>query len=101
MATCIDLAGAEYPAQIADRAIDPLQGQSLLPIFKGEERAPHETLYFHFGNDRALRQGDWKLCHHSVAYFADESEHAAMGYGSVPAVRRADRSSTGNPFHYR
>lgn len=60
-ATLIDLAGAEYPGQIGDRVIDPLQGLSLAPIFRGETRAPHETLYFHFGTDRALRQGPWKL----------------------------------------
>jgi arylsulfatase len=32
-----------------------------LPIFGGGTRAGHETLYFHFGTDRALRQGPWKL----------------------------------------
>ena len=31
------------------------------PILNGETRKPHETLYFHFGTDRALRQGPWKL----------------------------------------
>ncbi|MCP4811592.1 MAG: hypothetical protein GY888_03710 [Planctomycetaceae bacterium] len=61
MATFIDLAGAEYPKSIGDRQIDPLQGKSLLPIFQGKEREGHETLYFHFGTDRALRQGPWKL----------------------------------------
>ncbi len=61
MATFIELAGATYPQQIGDRRIDPLQGKSLLPIFRGETRRPHETLYFHFGTDRALRQGPWKL----------------------------------------
>jgi len=61
MATFTELAGATYPEQIGDRRIDPLQGKSLLPIFRGETRQPHETLYFHFGTDRALRQGPWKL----------------------------------------
>jgi len=61
MATFIDLTGATYPKQIADRRIDPLGGKSLLPIFRGERRQGHETLYFHFGTDRALRQGPWKL----------------------------------------
>ncbi|MEE8450808.1 MAG: arylsulfatase [Thermoguttaceae bacterium] len=61
MATFIDLADAAYPKQIGDRQIDPLMGKSLAPIFRGETRAPHEPLYFHFGTDRALRQGSWKL----------------------------------------
>jgi arylsulfatase A-like enzyme len=61
MATFIDLADADYPTEIGNRKIDPLQGKSLLPIFRGETREPHEQLYFHFGTDRALRQGPWKL----------------------------------------
>ena len=61
MATFIELAGATYPERIGDRRIDPLQGKSLLPILRGETRPPHEPLYFHFGTDRALRQGEWKL----------------------------------------
>jgi arylsulfatase len=61
MATFVELSGGTYPKQIGDRQIDPLQGKSLLPIFRGETRQGHETLYFHFGTDRALRQGPWKL----------------------------------------
>lgn len=61
MATFVDLSDATYPTQVGDRQIDPLQGKSLLPIFQGQHREPHETLYFHFGTDRALRQGAWKL----------------------------------------
>jgi arylsulfatase len=61
MATFLDITGATYPTQIGDRSIDPLQGKSLLPIFRGRTRKPHETLYFHFGTDRALRQEPWKL----------------------------------------
>ena len=61
MATFIELSGAKYPKQVGARTIDPLEGKSLLPIFQGEERDGHENLYFHFGTDRALRQGQWKL----------------------------------------
>ena len=61
MATFIDLAGAAYPSEIGGRKVDPLQGKSLLPIFRDESREGHEQLYFHFGSDRALRQGPWKL----------------------------------------
>ena len=61
MATFVDLSHGDYPSKVGDRNIDPLEGKSLLPIFEGKERQPHETLYFHFGTDRALRQGAWKL----------------------------------------
>lgn len=61
MATFLELGNAEYPEKIKDRLIDPLEGRSLVPIFKNEERKGHETLYFHFGMDRALRKGKWKI----------------------------------------
>lgn len=61
MATFIELSGAKYPKQVGERMIDPLEGKSLVPIIQGKERAGHENLYFHFGTDRALRQGKWKL----------------------------------------
>ena len=61
MATFIDVADAKYPNQIGERKVDPLQGKSLLPILSGQQRAGHASLYFHFGTDRAVRQGPWKL----------------------------------------
>lgn len=62
MATCLDVSGAGYPAEIGSRKMDPLQGKSLLPILRGEVRAPHESLYFNFSaGDRALVQGKWKV----------------------------------------
>ena len=61
LATFIDVAAAKYPTQIGERRIEPLMGKSLLPILQGKERQPHENLYFHFGTDRALRNGPWKI----------------------------------------
>ena len=61
MATAIELAGAEYPETVRGNKVDPLQGRSLSPVFRGETRSPHQDLYFRFGTDRALRQGKWKL----------------------------------------
>jgi arylsulfatase len=61
MATFLDLGKGTYPEAIGDRVIDPLQGVSLAPVFRGKRRAGHDTLYQHFGTDRALRQGDWKV----------------------------------------
>lgn len=61
MPTFLQLTAADYPESIGGRTMEPLQGRSLLPIFRGEHFEPHDQLYFHFGTDRALRQGDWKL----------------------------------------
>jgi len=61
MATCIDLGGAKYPKQVRGNKDDPLMGKSLAPLFAGGSRTGHEFLYFHFGNNRAIRRGNWKL----------------------------------------
>jgi len=58
MATCLEVTGLSYP-QHTD--LQPLQGRSLVPLFEGEGREPHEALYFRFGQCRALRQGKWKV----------------------------------------
>jgi len=61
MATCLELAGREYPTEVAGRPIEPLVGQSLAPLLAGNKLPPNRELYFHFGPNRALRQGDWKV----------------------------------------
>ncbi len=61
MATFLELGKATYPRQVGNRTIDPLQGKSLLPILRGRQREGHASLYQHFGTDRALREGDWKV----------------------------------------
>jgi arylsulfatase A-like enzyme len=61
MATLLDVAGSDYPKTYEDQPLKPLRGRSLLPIFQGQQREPHEALYFQFSNNRAVRKGNWKL----------------------------------------
>jgi arylsulfatase len=61
MATAVEVAGAEYPRRFDGREIAPLQGRSLMPILLGQQRDGHDYLYFQFANNRAIRQGPWKL----------------------------------------
>jgi len=57
MATCLDVAGAAYPGA----PVTPLEGKSLLPVFEGRTREPHDVLYWEHMGNRAVRQGKWKL----------------------------------------
>lgn len=62
MTTCLEVAGTEYPAELNGQKISPPRGLSLLPIFEGKTREPHEAIYFSFyGKNNAIRVGDWKL----------------------------------------
>jgi arylsulfatase A-like enzyme len=54
--TVLAAAGIETPG---DAKFD---GVNLLPYLKGENTAvPHDKLYWRFGQQRAIRAGDWKL----------------------------------------
>jgi arylsulfatase len=61
MATCLDVAGVEYPEKFKGRGILPQEGKSLLPIFQGKTRPGHEALFWEHEGNRAVRQGQWKL----------------------------------------
>jgi len=62
MATCLDVAGGEYPKTFNGKEIQPLEGKSLLPTFEnvGGASVPRVLFWEHEGN-RAVRQGKWKL----------------------------------------
>ncbi len=61
MATCLDVADAEYPEQFLQRDLLPLAGKSLLPVFEGKTRDEHESLCWNVSGSRAVRMGHWKL----------------------------------------
>ncbi|MBM3335024.1 arylsulfatase [Candidatus Sumerlaeota bacterium] len=61
MATCADVAGAEYPKTFNGREITPLEGKSLLPILRGGTRSGHDALFWEHEGNKAVRQGKWKL----------------------------------------
>ena len=61
MATCLDMAGVDYPESFNDNRITPLVGKSLLPVFDAKTREPHARLYWEHEGNRAIREGRWKL----------------------------------------
>lgn len=60
MATCIDLAATAYPTISRGYRTVPLEGESLMPILRGQSRERSPILWEHEGN-RAMRDGKWKL----------------------------------------
>jgi len=62
MPTFIELAEGRYPEQVDGRPIVPVEGLSLVPIFEGKQRAGHPSLWWEFAGNRAVREGNWKLC---------------------------------------
>jgi arylsulfatase A-like enzyme len=61
LATCVDIAGADYPSDFKGHEIQPREGVSLLPTFEGRALERKEPLYWEHEGNRAIREGDWKL----------------------------------------
>ena len=60
MATCVDLAGAKYPAEFHGRPIQPMEGRSLAPAF-ADQPIQRDALFWEHEGNAAVRVGDWKL----------------------------------------
>ena len=60
MATCLDVAGADYPARFNGNDIIPLEGTSLVPLFHDQPNHKEALIWEHEGN-KAVRRGRWKL----------------------------------------
>ncbi|HAD20902.1 MAG TPA: arylsulfatase [Opitutae bacterium] len=61
MATCVDLAKAEYPKEVNGQKIVPLQGVSLKPSFSRKNLQRKNPIYWEHEGNRAIRIGKWKL----------------------------------------
>lgn len=61
MATCVDLAGAAYPGRFAGHSIQPMQGVSLAPAFRGQPLNRPQPIFWEHEGNRAMRDGRWKL----------------------------------------
>ena len=62
MATCLDLAQAEYPTEYQGNKITPMAGKSLLPVIQGNEEPIHtEPLFWEHEGNKAVRVGNYKL----------------------------------------
>ncbi|TWT58082.1 Arylsulfatase [Thalassoglobus neptunius] len=61
LATCLDVADADYPEEFNGQVIKQAPGKSLVPTFLDPERREHRTLFWEHEAHAAIREGDWKL----------------------------------------
>jgi arylsulfatase A-like enzyme len=61
MATCVDVAGAQYPAEYRGHAIEAMEGVSLRPAFGGEPLARTQPIFWEHEGNKAVRETRWKL----------------------------------------
>jgi arylsulfatase len=60
MATCVEIAGAQYPSSFKGKSIPPCQGKSLTSAFQGLPDAGHDYICWEYEGKMAVRQGKWK-----------------------------------------
>lgn len=60
MATCLDVAGADYPEEYKNHAIIPMEGKSLVTTFTNFAKEERTLCWEHLGR-RAIRKGNFKL----------------------------------------
>ncbi len=64
MATFVELAATNYPANYKDKPVPPMMGISLVPAFQNRKSKGHDVLFNeHFGA-RYVRSGEWKMVAH-------------------------------------
>lgn len=61
MATCVDVARADYPTEVDGKSITPLPGVSLAPAFAGNEVKRPTPIFWEHEANCAVRDGKWKI----------------------------------------
>jgi arylsulfatase len=61
MATCVNVAGMEFPTTHAGHELIGLEGVSLKPVLSGKSLKRTDAIYFEHHLNCAIRDGDWKL----------------------------------------
>ncbi|HNQ89907.1 MAG TPA: arylsulfatase [Verrucomicrobiota bacterium] len=59
--TCLDVAGASYPAEYEGKALIPLEGVSLRPAFEGKPLGRSRPIFWEHEANRAVLDSPWKL----------------------------------------
>ena len=61
VATCLDAAGAAYPAEFAGRCVEPIAGESFADLFGGGTWRRRQPIFWEHEGNRAVRMDNWKL----------------------------------------
>ncbi|HSO48410.1 MAG TPA: sulfatase/phosphatase domain-containing protein, partial [Rhizobiaceae bacterium] len=59
--TILEAAGVAYPAELGGHSIQPIDGESLIPLFQGKPWTRSQPIYWEHEGNCAVRVGDFKL----------------------------------------
>ncbi|MCW9712731.1 arylsulfatase [Aliifodinibius salicampi] len=61
MPTLVEVSGADYPKEYRGESIHPMEGVSLLPLFKGDSIEREHPLFYEWNSGRAIQTEKWKM----------------------------------------
>ncbi|MEM7034595.1 MAG: arylsulfatase [Chloroflexota bacterium] len=61
MATCLEVSGVAYPESYNGKVIQPVEGESMAPLLKGEDWTRDRPIFWEHEGNRAVRLREWKL----------------------------------------
>jgi len=61
MPTLVEITNATYLSELNGHVIQPMEGESLMPIFKSKSFRRTEPIYWEHEGNRAVRSGQWKI----------------------------------------
>lgn len=61
MPTFLDITGAPYPSEYRGDKVGPVDGVSLLPLFRGGQIQRHAPLFYDWDQGSAIQTDEWKL----------------------------------------
>ncbi len=65
MATIVDVSGATYPKTIRGEQVTPYEGESLAPLFNGENKKREKPIFYQWRKGKAVMRGKWKAVYKS------------------------------------
>ena len=61
MATCLDAGNVAHPNEYNGAKMQPIEGESLKPLFEGSRWTRERPIFWEHEGNRAVRFGEWKL----------------------------------------
>ncbi len=61
MPTLVEVSGANYPDEYRGEPMHPMEGVSLLPLFKGDSIDRERPLFYEWSEGRAIQTEKWKM----------------------------------------
>ncbi|MCC9603085.1 arylsulfatase [Stieleria sp. JC731] len=87
MPTFVELSGGKYPDKFAGKAIQSMEGVSMVSTITGQEQSSRPPIFWEFSSNHSVRDGKWKL----VAERSKDWELYDLSNDKTETVNLADR----------